>query len=137
MAKAPTPGSVRKRAEKHGVPLMTITIKTPIVVDGRTLPEEVCVAPDLIPIRERTILRKATGLPIAAYWSGADAIDLDSVVVMWWLGRRLAGETTLTWERAMEQWPEYLDPEDLDVTVDGEDDEDEADEGEAADHPEG
>lgn len=127
MAKAPVPGSVRREEESTTVTVITLTVKRPIVVKGRTLPETVSVAPDLIPIRERTICRKATGLPISAYWAGEDAIDLDSVVVLWWLGRRLAGESTLTWDRALKQWPLDLGLDELEIHADGPDDDDDED----------
>lgn len=121
MAKAPTPGAARKQQEQQETTVLTVKVLRPIVVKGRELPDTVTVAPDLIPIRERTIVRKATGLPISAYWAGEDAVDLDSVVVLWWLGRRLAGEATLTWDQALEQWPLDLDPDELEVTADGPD----------------
>lgn len=145
MATAPVPGSVRKEAERQGVMAITITVHRPIHVTRKgqrvQLPETVTVAPDLVPIRERTIIRKATGLPISAYWAGQDAIDLDSIVVMWWVGRRLAGESTLTWAQAADQWPLDLDI-DEELTVDAYDpddiDDEELDELAAGevDHPE-
>lgn len=34
---------------------------------------------------------------------------------LWWLGRRASGEKNLTWAQAMQEWPEGLEADDLDM----------------------
>lgn len=142
-AKAPRPGATeRAEATAAATKTLVITIKRPIVVgknqNRRELPEVHTLAPSLIPMRERIICRKATGLPFSAFWS-EDRVDIDSMVVLWWMARRAHGEVTLTFDDAAEQWPADLDPDELDFTVDdGEGDEDDAPtEPEDLDDPEG
>ncbi len=131
MAKAPTPG-VSKRADEleAAQQVITITIKRPIhTADGRLVDPTHTLGINNIPIRERVICRKATGLPMAAYWSGEDRIDLDSVVVLWWMARRLNGEFTLTWEQACDQFPLDLGVDEIEMEMEGagtEDDDPEA-----------
>lgn len=119
MAKAPRPGvGARKEAERTAQKVMTITIHREVVTaKGRVVPESHTLAPGNIPMREQIICRKATGLPFSAFWS-ENAIGLDSVVVLWWMARRLNGEATLTFERAAEEFPLDLEPHEVDVSVD-------------------
>lgn len=56
-----------------------------------------------IPIQEKLIVRKATGLPYEAY-IGDQMFGEDSVVVLFWLARRGAGEPLLTWNQACADW---------------------------------
>lgn len=127
MATAPRPGvGARNDAVTAAQTVMTITIKRPIFHDGRPVAETHTIAPGNLPMRERLICRKATGLPLSAFWA-EDRIDLDSLVVLWWLARRLNGEATLTFDQAAADWPNDLDPEtDLDISIDtpGEDTDD-------------
>lgn len=130
MAQAPRPGvSARKEAEKSAQKVMTITLHREVVTaKGRVVPETHTLAPGNLPLRERTIVRKATGLPFSAYWS-ENAVDLDSILVLWWLARRAAGEVTLTLAVAEEEFPEDLGPDDFEIELDdGESDGDELDE---------
>lgn len=126
MAKAPKPG-VSKRAEEtsDAQKVLTITLHREVTTaKGRVVPASHTLAPALLPMRERLICRKATGLPFESFWS-ENAIALDSVVVLWWLARRAHGEVTLTFQQADEQWPTDLEPGDLDIDFeDGEPDED-------------
>ena len=118
MATAPTPG-VGARTEANASKLvLTITVHRPIMHAGRQIPDSHEIAPALIPIRERTICRKATGLPPAAYYGSEDAMDIDSMAVLWWLARRANGEATLTWQQAEAEWPLDLTPDELAVEVD-------------------
>lgn len=125
MAQAPRPGvSARADELEAAQQVITITIKRPITTaDGRLVDESHTLAINNIPIRERVICRKATGLPMAAYWSGEDRIDLDSVVVLWWIARRMNGEATLTWDQACEQFPLDLGIDEIDMDMSGPDDE--------------
>lgn len=131
MAKAPKPGVGREQEETEDAQkVLTITIKRDIfTAKGRLVPQSHTIAPALIPMRERLICRKATGLPFGSFWS-EDRIDVDSLMVMWWMARRAHGEVTLTFDKAAEEWPLDLDiSEDLDIEIDGVDD----DEGDADD----
>lgn len=124
MAKAPKPGVGREQEEAdEAQKVLTITIKREITTaKGRVVPETHTLAPALIPMRERLICRKATGLPFGSFWS-EDRIDVDSLFVMWWMARRAHGEHTLTFDKAADEWPDDLDiAEDLDIEVEGADD---------------
>jgi hypothetical protein len=78
----------------------------------------VTLAPNNIPLSEKLIVRKATGLPFEAFLGDEDRIGADSVAVMWWLARRANGEPMLTWKQAEQDWPDELKAEDIDVEVD-------------------
>lgn len=136
MARAPRPGVSRREEERdESQQMVTITIKRDLVTgkDKRIIPQSYDIAIGNVPMRERIICRKATGLPLTAFWA-EDRIDIDSVMVLWWMARRLNGEATLTFDQAAADWPEDLDLEsELDLEMDdGEDSEDAED-----DSPEG
>lgn len=130
MATAPRPGvTTREQQLAEAQTLITIKILRPLTTaKGRLIPDTHRIGIMNIPLRERLICRKATGLPISAFWAGEDAVDLDSLVVLWWMARRLAGEVTLTVDQAADEWPDDLDVStELEVTVDGPDSDDEVD----------
>ncbi len=113
MANAPAPGA-GKRAEaiESARRLMTITVR------GH---DPVTLAPGNVPFKERLLVRRATGLPFEAFFTGgeeASSIGLDSVQVLWWLGRRAAGEVLLTLDHAIADFPDDLDEGAIDVSVD-------------------
>jgi hypothetical protein len=117
MAQAPRPGvSTREDQLEADQTVMTIRINRPIFHGDRQVAESHTIAPGNVPMRERIICRKATGLPLAAFWA-EDLIDIDSLMVLWWLARRLNGEATLTFDQAAEQWPGDLSADELDVTM--------------------
>lgn len=110
MATAPTPGvSTRTNATEAAQALITLTIDRPLTTGkGRPIANTHTIAINNIPMKERFICRKATGFPISAFWS-EDHIDIDSLVVLWWMARRLNGEASLTIAQAEEEWPFDLD----------------------------
>jgi hypothetical protein len=75
------------------------------------------IALGLIPIKEKLIVRKATGLPFDAFYSGEDSFGEDSLVVLWWLAGRANGDPFLTFTAAAEAWPADLAEDDIEVTV--------------------
>ena len=106
MATAPAPGA-GKRAEaiESARRLMTITVR------GH---DPVTIAPGNVPFKERLLVRKATGLPYDAFMGDGDRIGLDSVQVLWWLGRRAAGEVLLTLNHALADFELLGDLDELD-----------------------
>ena len=112
MATAPRPG-VSKRAEElaESQQLITIEIRRDLTHQGRPIERVHRIGIANLPMRERIICRKATGLPITAFWASEEQIDLDSIVVLWWMARRMNGEATLTFDQAAEDWPDDLDIE--------------------------
>ncbi len=116
MAKAPVPG----RAREDEAAQLTIRM----TMSGRTL----SVQPAALSLKERFVLRSATGLPFEAFFSGGElAIGEDSVAVLWWLARRSNGEPNLPFEQFQGEW--HLDPDDFEIAVDEPDDEDDSPEG--------
>ena len=120
MGLAPTPGVGRRAEESTAAQqILRITLRG----ESHTL------ALNNIPLKERLIVRKATGLPLEAFVGevedeGANKLGLDTLIVLWWLARRANGEWQLTFTRAGEEWPADLDVEgDLDVTLVEPDDE--------------
>ena len=117
MAAAPRPGVAKREAQTEAdQQVMTLTIKRPIFHGDRQVDESHTIALGLLPMRERIICRKATGLPFSAFWA-EDRIDLDSLVVLWWLARRMNGEATLTFDQAADQFPTDLSADEIDVQV--------------------
>ena len=128
MAKAPRPG-VGARAEQADAAKSVLVIKF--------LDRTERLAINNLPLSERLIVRKATGLPYEAFLGeieegGADKMGLDSFIVLWWLARRAGGEWQLTFKKVSEEWPDDFDPDDIDVTVETPDDTPD----DASEHPE-
>lgn len=100
MASAPRPGvGARKEASKAARVVLVI----PYGDDEHRL------AWQNLPMGERVVCRKATGLPFETFTQAfedtqASVVGEDSICVAWWLARRAAGEFTLTWTRACEEW---------------------------------
>ena len=109
MAQAPTPG-VGRRAEAAE--------NASLVVHVRVRDEWYTVAHGALPMRERLLVRKETGLPIEHFFSAQDHIGEDSLCILVWIARRANGERTLTLDEAIESWPTDLDVDDLEMKVD-------------------
>lgn len=95
MAEAPLPG-VEEHQEQVQAAKQILILK----IRG----EEYRLAINNVPISEKLIVRKATGLPLEAFISGDQLFGEDSVVILYWLARRGRGETFLTWTQAVEDW---------------------------------
>lgn len=117
MAKAPIPG-VGKRAEE---------VKAAKVVHRLRVGDETrTIALANVPLKERLIVRKATGLPLEAFLTG-DTFGIDSLMVVWWLAGRAAGNPMLTLDQVQADWPVELGEDDIEffeVTPDAEDGDD-------------
>ena len=109
MTQAPLPGAAADQEQLNAAKMvMTITVRG----------QAVTLAPLNLPFAEELLVRKATGLPWTAFFTGGEtAVGMDTIKVAWWLGRRAGGEWQLTLERAMEEWPEDISPDDLDVQI--------------------
>lgn len=117
MAKAPVPG-VGKRADEAKA--AKVVHKLRVGDETRT------IALANIPIQERLIVRKTTGLPLEAFLTG-DTFGIDSLMIVWWLAGRAAGDAFLTLKQVEENWPATLGEDDIEffeVTPDGEDGDD-------------
>lgn len=117
MAKAPRPG-VGKRIEE---------VKNAKVVHRLRIGDETrTIALANVPLKERLVVRKATGLPLEAFLTG-DTFGIDSLMIVWWLAGRAAGDAFLTLERVQDEWPTELGEDDIEffeVTPDAEDGDD-------------
>lgn len=111
MAQAPRPG-VGRRSENEMRDRRTLTV----TIRG----ESHTVAPGNIPLRDSAAVRKATGGLSPRMFLDGDTFDVDSLKVLWWLGRRIDGEPDLTLDELEESWPTDLEPDDIDIeTNDG------------------
>lgn len=109
MAQAPRPGiAKRKAAQQQARKVLRIT------VDGTT----VQLTPDNIPFTEQIAVRKSCGgLPLSAFWGDGPSVGVDSLQILFWLGRRACGEPGLSLATVLDEWPETLDPDAFDVTI--------------------
>ena len=118
MAKAPKPGvSKRQESAEAARQIMTITVRGATDRKGRPIDETHTLAIGIIPMRERVICRKATGLPVESFVAHEDRIGLDSIAILWWLARRANGEINLRYEQAMDEWPKQIGEDDIEVEV--------------------
>lgn len=88
--------------------VMTITIKdfAPVTL-----------APLNVPLSEKLVVQKATGMAYESFLSDEVQIGELSAAVMWWLARRAGGEPMLTWAQVQKDWPSPITVEDIDVSV--------------------
>lgn len=106
MAKAPTPG--QKRRQEASPKVFRLRVK------DRTVDVPL---PGNLPIKEKFAVKAATGLAIEAHFKNEGAFGEDTLVVLFWLGRRGAGEPNLPFDRAAAEWPDDLTQEDLDFDL--------------------
>lgn len=104
-AHAPRPGAGRRDAG---------TSKARGYLRMRVRDQERTLAVGSIPIKERLIVRKATGYPVEKFLD-AEAFGLDSLMVLWWLAGRAAGNPFLTLDEAAADLDDITE-DDLDVT---------------------
>lgn len=112
MATAPVPGAgKRNEANKAAKQIAIITAGERVVR----------FAFNNVPMKERLIVRKATGLPFENFMAGENSIGLDTLQIWYWLGRRAEGNAQLTLDRALEEWPEDIN--DFSLVIETPDDE--------------
>lgn len=106
MAKAPTPG-VGKRAEevKAAKKMIRLTIR------GE---QRVLASVDNLPFKERVLCREDTGKPVEFFIEGGFGID--SLQVVWWLAGRAGGNKSLRFQQVLDEWPDDLTEDDIDLT---------------------
>lgn len=115
MATAPRPGVTTRKVEvERAQVVLTITVRD----------DKYRLAIGTVPIKEKQQVRHQTGLPLEAYLGSGDKLGEDSIVVLWWLARRAAGEPSLTWDQAADEWPNDLAAGELSFSVDRPDGED-------------
>lgn len=117
MAKAPIPGEGKRREE---VKAAKVVHKLRIRDETRTL------ALANVPLKEKLLVRKATGLPFEAFF-GEHVFGVDSLQVLWWLAGRASGDAFLTLEKVADAWPEDLTEDDIELIEVTPDDEDATD----------
>lgn len=104
MAKAPKPGG--EQAPSRVAFKFTVRDETWLVPP-----------PAYLPIKEKIAVRYATGLPYESFIPlGEGAVGEDTLVVLYWLGRRGDGEMNLGFNRAVEDW-KLLDVQGGDVNL--------------------
>ena len=54
-----------------------------------------------LPLSERMLVRKWTGLPYQTFLATGETIDADSLALLWCLARRAEGETSLVFDDAL------------------------------------
>lgn len=94
MGLAPVPGVGKRQAvERSGIR---------ISVGGGTW---VLHTSDLGP-QDDLVSRKETGLPVTPFF-GEDRFGMDSLLIMFWMARRKAGESNLRFQQVMDEYPTY------------------------------
>ena len=118
MAQAPTPGGPGTAAAADDVKAAKG------ILAFRVNGELFTIAPNLVSIADRAIVRKAVGVPLGELLS---SVDNDSIIVLWWLCRRNRGEIGLTIKRAEQEWLDldldYSNPEQFEMVEGSADDE--------------
>jgi hypothetical protein len=119
MAKAPIPGAGKRAAEAKSAKVIH---RLRIGDETRT------IALGNLPLKERLIVRKATGLPFEAFFGEDEqSFGIDTLMVLWWLAGRAAGDPFLTLQQVQDEWPESLGEDDFDFVEVTPDDEDPSD----------
>lgn len=90
--KAPMPGvSTREEAAEHDRQILCLRIGD----------DTWRLAWRNLPLSERMLVRKWTGLPYQTFLATGETIDADSLALLWCLARRAEGETSLQFNDAL------------------------------------
>ena len=109
MAKAPRPGAGARAEVAHFAEQILIL---------RVGEQEWRLAWRNVPMGERMLVRKWTGLPYSTFTSGQETIDQDSLALLWCLARRAEGEKTLIFsDDVVAEWEALLVTGELDISV--------------------
>lgn len=123
MAKAPRPGVGARMDEARGAEQLLVL---------RIGEERWTLGWQNLPMGERMLVRKWTGLPYSAFYQGSETIDADSLALLWCLARRAQGEASLVFNDALVvEWNDRLEAADGDFDASIEMPDDEADDPEA------
>lgn len=115
MAKAPKPGAARKAEE------MTKARRRALVITLNGASHTLHMA-DLGP-EDDLAARRQTGMPISSF-IGDDIFGADSMLVLWWMARRKAGERRLAFSKVLAQFPTFESINDADPSVEAVEDDD-------------
>jgi hypothetical protein len=109
VATAPTPHQADVAAGRTATAQASITM----TMRGETR----TVYPNNIPMRLRLAIRNQTGHPLTAW---VEEIDLDSIAVLWWVAAVQEGAVakSYSWQQAIEDWPDDLTVDELEVSED-------------------
>jgi len=114
-AKAPANGRARKDKEIEDEADKVVSLS----IEPKGL-QAVRLAPGLVPMAEKIAVFKQTGLAFEALMPSEGQVPLHSVFVLWWVGRRQAGEPDLTLEQADREWTKAGIASVVDVKLDAE-----------------
>jgi hypothetical protein len=122
MANAPSPSAARRNRARDRV--IKITVRG----------DEATIRPADFGARDDSLVRRETkiaGVERVSLMGALQAMDegtvgLDLVCLLWWLGRRKAGDTTMSYGEALDGFPSYAEAEDQ-ITFEEIVDDDEAD----------
>jgi hypothetical protein len=111
MASAPTPGGPGTSSNEEQIDAARAIMR--LTVRGET--RELAVGN--VPIMEKILVREATGMPFERYIGDGKNIGEDSIVVLWWLAARAAGNKFLTFKEVAEGWQPLASADDLSVEM--------------------
>ena len=94
MATAPRPGATRKATAKRTGLVITIGGESHTLHMADLGPEDDMAA------------RRQTGMPISSF-IGDDIFGSDSILVLWWMARRKAGERRLAFSKVLREFPTF------------------------------
>ena len=106
MALAPAPGVGRREEE-------AASVETIIVLKVRG--EVFRFAPNNVPLGEQELCLKQSGFPYETFLT--EPFGTIKLIGLWWLARRAAGEKTLAWVTAKNEWPPDITEDDIDLEI--------------------
>jgi hypothetical protein len=118
MAKAPKPGESRSEEEVAEAQQITVlTIRKPaFTAKGREIPQTHRIGLHMVPIAEHQIFEREVGVSIERYFGDPNRAGMLSFFRLWWLARRINGEVNLTHDKARDEFPSGLGPDDIDIS---------------------
>lgn len=109
MASAPTPGGPGTSSNDEQIDAARMIMR--LTVRGETRE----IALGNVPVMEKVLVREATGMPFERFIGDGKNIGEDSIVVIWWLAARAAGNKFLTFAEVANQWRPLTSADDVKV----------------------
>lgn len=108
MAKAPRPGAARRDREADRLITITVRGEESVIRPGDFGPRDDAL------VRKETKMAQVERVSLMGAMQAMDegTIGLDLICLLWWLGRRKAGDTTMSYGDALDAFPTYATAED-------------------------